>query len=97
MDMGHLQGEDDPEITFTLLEDAGDANVETLIAACYSGAKVEIAVARGLIATTGVKFWRLEACLMGVSASGERGSPASMAVSARRHANSDYPMSRNTA
>jgi hypothetical protein len=97
MDMGHLQGEDDPAITFGLNEDAGDSNVETLIAALYSGAMKEIAVARGLIATSGVKYWRLEACLMGVNLSAPRGSVAAYDVEARRHANSDYAMTRNTA
>lgn len=97
MDTGHLQGEDDPEITFTLYEDAGDSNVETLIAASYSGVMKEIAVSRGPIATTGNKFWRLEACLMGSPITAGRGDAASLAITARRHANSDYPMSRNTA
>ena len=97
MDMGHMQGEDDPSISFTLFEDAGDSNVETLIAALYSGAMKEIAVARGSIATTGVKYWRLEACLMGVTLAAARGDAAQYAVEARRHANSDYAMSRNTA
>lgn len=96
MDMGHLQGEDDPAITFTLYEDSGDANVETLIAACYSGAMKEIAVSRGLIATAGVKYWRLEAVLMGVSVAAARGDASAMEVTAMRHANSDYPLSRNT-
>jgi len=97
MDMGHLQGEDDPAITFDLFEDTGDSNVETLIAALYSGALKEIAVARGAIATTGVKNWRLEACQMGVDLGAERPDPSKYAVEAKRHANSDYPMSRNTA
>lgn len=97
MDMGHLQGEDDPSITFTLYEDAGDTNVEALIAALNSGAQKEIAVARGSIGTTGTKYWRLEACLMGVSLNAVRGDVAQYDVEARRHANSDYAMSRNTA
>lgn len=97
MDMGHLQGEDDPSISFTLFEDAGDTNVETLIAALYSGASKEIAVSRGAIATTGNKYWRLEACLMGVTLSAARGDVAQYDVEARRHANSDYAMTRNTA
>ncbi len=97
MDMGHLQGEDDPAITFDLMEDAGDTNVETLIAATYSGAMTEIAIARGAIGTTGVKYWRLEACLMGVDNEGARTEVGKHAVEAKRHANSDYPMSRNTA
>ena len=95
-DMGHLQGEDDPSITFDLFEDAGDSNVETLIAALYSGAMKEIAVARGAIATSGTKYWRLEAVLMGVDLSADRPDPSTYNVQAFRHANSDYPMSRNT-
>ena len=56
----------------------------------------EIAVARGLLSTNGVKYWRLEACLMGVASSAGRGDPASLDVEAKRHANSDYAMTRNT-
>lgn len=96
MDMGHLQGEDDPEITFALLEDVGDANVTTLIAALYSGALKEISVSRGLMSGSAVKYWRLESCLMGIKLTAARGDPASYDVSARRHANSDYPMSTAT-
>ncbi len=94
MDMGHLQGEDDPAITFTLLEDEGDANVETIIAALFSGALTEIAVSRGLIAGAGVKWWRLESCLRGVSLGAARGDPAAYDVEARRHANSDFALLR---
>lgn len=97
MDTGHLQGEDDPSITFTLFEDKGDTNVETIVAALYSGASKEIAVARGVISTTGVKYWRLEACLMGVKLTAARGDAASYDVEVKRHANSDYAMTRNTA
>ncbi len=97
MDTGHLQGEDDPAITFTLFEDKGDTNVETIIAALYSGASKELAVARGVIGTTGTKYWRMECCLMGVKVAAARGDVASYDVEAKRHANSDYAMSRNTA
>ena len=96
MDTGHLHGEDDPSITFTLFEDKGDTNVETIVAALYSGTLKEIAVARGAIDTTGTKYWRLEACLMGVKVTSSRGDAASYDVEAKRHANSDYAMSRNT-
>jgi hypothetical protein len=95
--MGHMHGEDDPAITFTLFEDAGDANVEALIAALDSGDMTHIAVARGDIETTGTKYWHLEACLMGVSLGAARGAPAQYAVNAMRHANSDNPMVRGTA
>lgn len=94
---GHLQGYGDPAITFTLFEDTGDANVETLIAAMFSGAMKEIAAANGAIATTGTKFYRLEAVLTGVPLSVPKGAPASFAVTAKRHANSDYDLTRNTA
>lgn len=95
MDTGHLQGEANPTITFTLYEDAGDANVETMIAAIYSGAMKEIAVANGAIATTGTKYLRMESVLMGTLAA-NRGDAASYEVTAMRHANSDYAMTRNT-
>ena len=64
---GHLQGEDDPAITFTLFEDAGNANVTTLVNAMASGAPVHIAVARGDATVAGTKYWALEARLAGVS------------------------------
>jgi hypothetical protein len=94
---GHLHGEDDPAITFTLFEDAGDSNVETLIAAIFDGSMKHIAVTRGDIATSGTKYWHLEACLMGVNLGAARGDPAQYDVEARRHANSDNPMVRATA
>lgn len=93
---GHLHGEDDPAITFTLFEDSGDSNVETLIAATLSGALTRIAVARGPIATSGTKYWHLEACLMGTNLGAARSDPSQYDVEARRHANSDNPMTRAT-
>lgn len=97
IDTGHLAGELDPEITFTLFEDAGDSNVETMLAATLSGAMKEIAVSRGAIATTGNKYWRLEALLLGTQSNCARGEAASYDISARRHANSDYGLTRHTA
>lgn len=96
MDTGHLQGEDDPSITFTLFEDTGDANVVLLIAALYSGASVHIAVSRGAIATTGARWWHLEACLQGVNLGAGRGDVAQYDVEAKRHANSANAMARGT-
>lgn len=95
MDTGHLQGEANPTISFTLMEDTGDANVETLIAAIYSGAMKEIAVANGPIATVGTKWLRMESVLMG-ALSAARSDVSSYEVTAMRHANSDYAMTRNT-
>jgi stage V sporulation protein SpoVS len=95
MATGHLQGEDDPEITFTLYEDEGDANVETMIAAVYSGALKEIAVCRGSIASGGNKYVRLESCLWGAN-SANRSDPGQYEITARRHANSDYGLTRAT-
>ena len=92
---GHLQGEDDPEISFTLFEDEGDSNVETLIAAIYSGAMVELAVCRGSIAAGANKAVRLESVLFGTN-SANRGDPGQYDVTARRHANSDYELLRFT-
>lgn len=97
IDTGHLQGEKDPAITFTLFEDQGDTNVETMIANGFAGALTEIAVARGLIATTGVKYWRQESVFMGIDLGAKRADVAGYDVEAKRHANSDYAMTRNTA
>ena len=95
MDTGHLQGEDNPEITFTLYEDAGNSNVETMIDAMFAGTLIEIAVSRlSTISASGNKYWRLEACLMGAALNASRGEPAGYEVSAKRHANSDYAMTR---
>lgn len=98
-DDGHLKGERDPEISFNLMEDAGDTNIETMIAALDAAANtlVEIAIARGDITVTGTKFWRQESCLMGVKLAAKRGDVAQYDVSAKRHGNSDYAMTRNTA
>ena len=96
-DMGHLAGENDPAITFVLFEDSGDSNVETLIAAMVAKTMVEIAVARGAIATPSVKYWRQESLLLGVKLGAKRGDVAGYDVDAKRHANSDYAMTRNTA
>jgi len=95
MDTGHLHGESNPTFSFTLFEDSGDTNVETLIAAIYSGAMKELAVANGAIATTGTKYLRMESVLMG-SLSAARADVASYEITAMRHANSDYAMTRTT-
>jgi hypothetical protein len=95
-DMGHLQGEFDPSFTFTLFEDVGDANVESLIAAIFSGAMVHLAVSRGLIATAGTKYLHMESLLRG-GVTANRGDAASYDVTANRHANSDNGLVRATA
>ena len=99
-DTGHLHGKADPVISFTLLEDAGDANVETLIAAIHnddnSTNMVHLAVSRGDIATATTKYWHMEAVLLGAPLSAGRGEPASYDVEAKRHANSDHTLTRET-
>jgi hypothetical protein len=95
-DTGHLHGEKDPEITGRLLDDAGDANVETLIAAIYSGAQVSLALSRGAIATTGNKFVRME-CVLFAPLDADRGATGSHQFTAKRHANSDNVFTRGTA
>lgn len=92
---GHLNGEGDPLITFGLMLDAGDANVETIVAALYSGALTEIAICPGPIATAGLKALRLEAVLR-APLSANRADPTSYDVSAFRHANSDFGLTRFT-
>lgn len=93
---GHLHGEGNPQMTFTLFEDAGDSNVEAIIAALYAGTMKELAVSRGPIATVGNKYLRMESVLF-ADLSANRPDPSSYAVTAYKHANSDYGMSRNTA
>lgn len=97
-DTGHLKGERDPSITFNLMENTGNTNVETIIAALDAAANtlVELAVSRGDITVTGTKAWRQESCLMGVKLGAKRGDVAQYDVEAKRHANSDYAMSRVT-
>ncbi len=95
-DMGHLQGEFDPSFAFQLMEDAGDTNVETLIAAIYSGVMVHLAVSRGDIETAATKYLHMECVLRG-SLSANRGDVASYDVTANRHANSDNGLVRATA
>lgn len=93
---GHLQGYGDPAISFTLNEDAGDANVTAILAASESGAMIELAIANGPIATTGTRYHRLEACVTAAPLSAGRGNPASWAIEARRHANSDNDITKVT-
>lgn len=87
---GHLQGDGDPSITFTLFEDAGDANVTALIDAIHDGSMVHLAVCRG----TGTPGWHMECCLVGAPFSASRGEPAGYEVEAKRHANSDNDFTR---
>jgi hypothetical protein len=92
---GHLHGEQDPEITFQLNEESGETNVETLIAAIHSGDMKEIAYANGPIATAGTKYLRLEACFFAPQSS-ERGAVSKYDVTAKRHADSAFGMTRTT-
>lgn len=89
---GHLQGSSDPSITFTLLEDAGSADVTALIAAIHAGTMVHLAVARGLTKP----YWHMECVLTGAPFSASRGEPAGYEVEAKRHAKSDYGLRRGT-
>jgi hypothetical protein len=95
MDTGHMNGEKDPSFTFTLYEDKGDSNVETLVAAIYSGAMVELAVSRGSIATPTTKYLMME-CVLRAPLGANRSDPSQYDVTAFRHANSDYALTRNT-
>lgn len=92
---GHLNGESDPLITFTLFLDTGDTNVETIVAALYTGAMIELAICPGAITTAGLKALRLEA-LVRAPLAANRADPTSYDVSAFRHANSDYDLTRFT-
>jgi|SRR3972149_818842 len=96
MDMGHLHGEKDTSFTFTLYEDVGDTNVETMIAAIYSGVMVHLAVSRGDIETALTKYLHME-CLLRGGVTANRGDAASYDVTANRHANSDNGLVRATA
>lgn len=104
-DTGHLQGAGDPQISFTLYDNAtsgsdGDTNVQTLVDAIHSGAMVMLAVARGdtsgALTTSTTKYWKMECVLMGVPLSVNRGESASYDVTAKRHANSDNTLTRVT-
>jgi len=95
MGTGHLNGENDPLITFDLFLDTGDTNVETMVAAIYSGTMVEIAICPGPIATTGLKALRLES-LLRAPVGADRADVTTYNVSAFRHANSDFDLTRFT-
>jgi hypothetical protein len=92
---GHLNGEPDPSFTFSLYEDAGDANVEALIAAIYSGAMIHLAVSNGPIATSGTKYLHME-CVLRAPVGANRADPATFDVTAMKHANSDNDLVRDT-
>lgn len=96
MDTGHLKGERDPVFTFELLEQKGDTNVETLIAAIYDpDTMVHLAISRGDIATAGTKWVDME-CVLFAPLGADRPNPSSYQVTARRAANSDNPLRRST-
>lgn len=90
---GHMNGLGDPQITFTMQNDKGDANVADIIAALTSGALTELAFADGPIATVGTIYYRLESCLRG-GLSAQRGEAASYDVTANRHVNSVADLTR---
>jgi hypothetical protein len=96
LETGHLHGHGDPVFGFTLYEDVGNANIETLIAAIHSGAMVHLAVSRRNIATGGSKYHHLEAVLYGSPLAAGRDDPSSWEVQAMRHANSDNELTRAT-
>lgn len=93
---GHKQGQTDPEITFTLHYDKGDASVIDLIDAMQDGTVVTLAVADGAIATGGTVYWKMECCLSGFQLTAPLQGPASFAVTARRHVDSDYLLTEVT-
>jgi hypothetical protein len=92
---GHLQGPGNPVFTFTLQDDKGDANVQEIIDALYSGVMIHLAISRGNIATATVKYYHMECCLF-APMSAPRGAVSSHEVEARRHGNSDNPLTRAT-
>lgn len=92
---GHLQGPGNPMIGFTLQDDKGDANVQELIDAINAGTMVHLALSRGNIATAAVKYYHMECCLFG-TLTASRGGVAQWEVEARRHGNSDNPLTRAT-
>jgi len=97
VDLGHMHGKGDGLFSFTLLEDAGNDDVETLINGLLDDTNlIELAIARGDIAVTGVVFWRAECALFG-SLSANQGEVASYDIEAKRHINSDYGFTRNVA
>ena len=95
-DAGHLQGNGNATISFTLLEDEGDSNVGTIITRSLSGAMTHLEVAAGDITTTGTKYWHMEACLFS-SNSASRGDVSQFDIEAKQHANSDNELTRATA
>tara|TARA_B100001123_G_C15139083_1_gene958711 strand:+ start:248 stop:694 length:447 start_codon:yes stop_codon:yes gene_type:complete len=96
IETGHLQGKGDPSFSFSLMEDTGDTNVEALIDATLTDATlVHLAVSRGDIATSGVKYFHMECALFG-GVTADQGGVASYDIEARRHANSDNGFTRAT-
>ena len=93
---GHLHGKGDPTISFTLMEDTGDSSVEAIIAATLTDASVvHLAVSRGDLTDTGVKYYHMECAVFG-SLTADQGGVASYDIEARRHANSDEGFLRGT-
>ena len=95
-DTGHLHGNGDPTISFTLLEDEGDANVGTLISNSLNGTMTHLAISAGNIAVIGTKYWHME-CALYAPNSASRGDVSQFDLEAKRHANSDNTLTRATA
>jgi len=94
--MGHLRGQSDPAINFTLAYDKGDASVTAIVDAMTSGDVITLAVADGPIDTTGTVYHKMECVLMGRAMTAPTSGPATFAVSAFRHMNSDYDLTEVT-
>ena len=94
-DTGHLQGNGDPVISFTLYEDTGDSSVTAMITNLLAGTITHIAIAAGDITTNGTIYWHMEACLFAPNGL-SRGEPSMWEVEAKRHANSDNTLTRAT-
>lgn len=96
MNDGSLKGFGDPQFTFTLNKNKGNANVTTIITAAKAGTLKEFAIADGPIATVGTEYARLES-LIDFPKTANRGAAASYAITLYRHANSDFDLTYATA
>jgi len=90
VDLGHMHGKGDGLFSFTLLEDAGNTEVEILIAALLDDTTLmHLAICRGDILVDAQSYWHAECALFG-SLSANQGEVASYDIEAKRHINSDY-------
>lgn len=81
---GHLHGDGDAVISFTLFEDTGDSNVDEIIDSIYDGTAVHLAVATA----EGEPYWHMECCLTGGPMSANRGELVAWEIEAKRHGDS---------